>query len=591
MRVLLAIAVGVCLSVRPVCGQVDRLVPSAVTPATRPAVTRPSTGSNQTAPATCTGQSAAECKVPQETFKKAQEAFRRGQELKRQDPEEALARFDEALRLVPHNLAYASEREMIHQQLIYDHVQRGKELALQQRSVESANEFRRALELDPGNAFAAQSLRDLAQAPLERAPSFIEPSPEEEELVLRPKSGRQTLHLTGDARSAYTQAAAAFGIKVAFDDSTPGRVVRLDLDKVNFAQAMDAIALVTHTFWAPSSLDEVLVAADNAAKHKELDRWVLRTFYLPEASTPQELNDIVNLLRTLFELRLVTPDPANSTITVRGPGAVVKAATKLLQTLWASRPQVMIDVEVYEVTGDMLHTLGLDLPLQFNVFYIPESVITALESSNLQQLLSTTGASGSTLSALLAQAGLSQYASLLQNPIATFGGGNSMGGVGIPALTANFSGSNSRVITLDQVSMRASQGNAATFRFGTRYPVLNASYSSLVPALTSALTGSSSTANSLASFPSFTYEDLGFTLKAKPSIHGDRDVTLDLELELRALGAQVYNSIPTITNRSYKGTITVRNNEPAIVAGALSRSEQESLSGIPGLGRLPGLGS
>jgi Flp pilus assembly secretin CpaC len=198
------------------------------------------------------------------------------------------------------------------------------------------------------------------------------------------------------------------------------------------------------------------------------------------------------------------------------------------------------------------------------------------------------------LSALLAQAGLQQYASLLQNPIATFGNGSSMGGVGVPPVTVNFSSSNSRVVQLDSVTMRASQGNEATFRFGTRYPIVNAQFSTLAPTFAANLSGAagaSSGANPLATFPSFTYEDLGMTLKAKPSIHGNSEVTLDLSMELRALGSEAFNGVPIISNRSYKGVITVKNEESAVIAGTLSRSEQDSLSGIPGLGSLPILGS
>jgi hypothetical protein len=602
MRVLLAIIAGMGLLVCPIGAQTGSSAPTASRPQASATQPQASPGVHVPVPAAdlpkaesaCSGRSAKECGVSREVFRKAEDAFRKAQKLKESAPDEALAAFEEAARLVPRDLAYARAREMFRQQLVYNHIQRGNELALQGRSAESIAEFRQALELDPGNEFAVQRLRDLVHDPATMPAVFIEPSAEEQEIAVQPKPGQQLLHLTGDTRGAYSQAAAAFGIKASFDDSTPVRAVRLELDKVTFAQAMDALSLVTHTFWTPVGSKEILVAADTREKHKELDRWVARSFYLSEVTTPQELNDIVTLMRTVFELRMVVPAPADSAITVRGPAAVVQAATQLLQTLWPGRAQVMLDVEVCEVTAQMLRNLGVSLPLQLDLFYIPGSVITALQSSNFQQLLSTTGASGSSLSALLTQAGLSQYAALLQNPIATFGGGSSIGGVGIPPGSVNFSANNSRVISLDKVDMLASQGNAATFRFGSRYPVMNASYSAFVnlpPQVASAVgLSSTSTANSLATYPSFSYEDLGITVKAKPSIHGTSEVTLDLEMELRALGSEVYNGVPTIMNRSYKGVITVKNDFPAVIAGSLSRTEQDSLTGIPGLGSLPLLG-
>jgi len=49
------------------------------------------------------------------------------------------------------------------------------------------------------------------------------------------------------------------------------------------------------------------------------------------------------------------------------------------------------------------------------------------------------------------------------------------------------------------------------------------------------------------------------------------------------------NGVPIISNREYKGSITLMDGEPAVVAGSVSRTEQRSLTGIPGLGAVPGL--
>ena len=78
------------------------------------------------------------------------------------------------------------------------------------------------------------------------------------------------------------------------------------------------------------------------------------------------------------------------------------------------------------------------------------------------------------------------------------------------------------------------------------------------------------------------------TIKAKPSI-GPSEVRLDLELNLRALSGQAINGVPIIGNREYKGSISLMDGEPAVVAGEVTHSETLALSGIPGLGQIPGL--
>ncbi len=88
-------------------------------------------------------------------------------------------------------------------------------------------------------------------------------------------------------------------------------------------------------------------------------------------------------------------------------------------------------------------------------------------------------------------------------------------------------------------------------------------------------------------FPSVSYEDLGLNMKAKPTIHGDGSVSLQLELQVRSLTGQSSDGIPVISNREYKGSINLKDGEPAVVAGEVSQTDTRSMSGIPGLGMVP----
>ena len=113
----------------------------------------------------------------------------------------------------------------------------------------------------------------------------------------------------------------------------------------------------------------------------------LRTFYLPGVTSPQELNDIVNLLRNLFEIRLVTPQPGASTIVVRAPRKMLDAATRIIEGLGDSRPQVMLDVHVYEITNSLTRNMGLQIPNNFQLFNIPAGALAALAGQNIQDLI------------------------------------------------------------------------------------------------------------------------------------------------------------------------------------------------------------
>jgi type II secretory pathway component GspD/PulD (secretin) len=122
---------------------------------------------------------------------------------------------------------------------------------------------------------------------------------------------------------------------------------------------------------------------------------------------------------------------------------------------------------------------------------------------------------------------------------------------------------------------------------GSRFPILNASFAPVFN--TAAISRVLQNDSFQAAFPSFNYEDLGLTIKAKPAITSDNTVGLALNVNLRALSSQSINGVPVIGNREYQGSINLLNGEPAVVAGQITRSETRDLSGIPGLSQIPGL--
>src|SRR5207237_5056326 len=159
-------------------------------------------------------------------------------------------------------------------------------------------------------------------------------------------------------------------------------------------------------------------------------------------------------------------------------------------------------------------------------------------------------------SALLAQL-QGQQSSIFSQPLATFGNGLTLMGLSLGAAGAQLSLNESTVKTLEHASMRVAQGNDATFRVGTRYPILNASFAPIFnsPQISAVIQNNTFQA----AFPSFNYEDIGLSMKAKPVVNGNSDVNLQLELQFRSLQGQSFNGVPVIANREYKGSITLTN--------------------------------
>jgi type II secretory pathway component HofQ len=540
------------------------------------------------------GTSVVATETPKE-LAQAKRAFQQGMKLKKAGKlDQAYDKFERAAELNPHNLDYITAREFARQQLVMEALQRGNKAMAENKEIVAMAEFRRATEYDPTNDFAIQRLSDSLPDDMQPTTQPMRVVEQSTPIQLMPSEAHHDFHFRGDARALLTQVAQAYGMVAEFDDSVQQRRVRFDIEDVNFTTAMDAATRVTKTFWVPLSSRQMLFAADTVENRRNLERMSLRTFYLPDVSSDQQLNELMNSLRVLLNLRYIGAQKSQQTITIRAEQPVVEAAARLLESLSTGGPEVLLDMRVYEVSSSLARQLGTSWPPQLTMFHIDQSLLAGL-GQNTQNLINQLIASGginqanaAAIQALLAQLA-NQSSSILSQPFATFGGGLTLFGLttGGTGITVNLNVNESNLRNLEHVTLRAGQNSPATMKIGERYPLVNATFSPIynTPQIAQAI----GNASFRAPFPSFYFEDLGVILKATPSIHNEGDVTLKLELAIRSLGTQTVNGMPIINNREYNGTITVKNGESSVVTGLLTRDDSLSMSGWPFLSRVPGL--
>ena len=89
-------------------------------------------------------------------------------------------------------------------------------------------------------------------------------------------------------------------------------------------------------------------------------------------------------------------------------------------------------------------------------------------------------------------------------------------------------------------------------------------------------------------YPGSEYVDIGLKVKATPALHENKEVTLQMEYEIKAISGSNFNGIPVISNRSLTQTVRLKEDETTIVTGLLDREETRTLTGLPGLTRTPG---
>lgn len=553
----------------------------------------PQAVSNQEAPAT-TGTVILPT-VSKRDAADAKRQFEAGVKLKKKGKlDEAFDKFSRAAELNPRNINYVTAREFTREELAYQALKQGNKAMLDKNEIVAMAAFQRALQYDPTNDYALQRLRDAIPQEAESTPpvSIVERSTP---IELRPIAQHHDFQFRGDARALLTEVTHAYGITAEFDDSVKQRRVLFDIQDVNFATAMEAADAVTKSFYIALSPTEVLFLADTVENRRTFERLGLQTFYLPDLDS-QQLTEMTNSLRVLLNLRFIGVDKAQSTITIRAELPVLAAADRLIKSLNTGRPEVLLDIRVYAVNSTFARSLGTALPTQFNLFHIDQALLASLLGQNGQNLINQLIASGGinqgnsqAIAALLAQLQNSSASSITQ-PLAVFGGGLTLFAVVAqnPAFQGQFSLNKSDISSLEHVTLRASHNDPAVMKIGERYPIVNATFAPIYnsPAIAQVIGNQSY----IAPFPSFNFEDLGVNLKVTPWIHGDEDVTLKLELQLRSLGAQTVNGIPIINNNEYTGMITVKNGESSVVTGLIDHNDSLAINGGL-LSQVPSLGS
>jgi len=90
-------------------------------------------------------------------------------------------------------------------------------------------------------------------------------------------------------------------------------------------------------------------------KRREMAR-VIKVFYLPAMSSPTDLQDVVNALRTILEIQRIQQIPSSNSIIVRGTAEQVELAEKIIDDLTQDRKKAggeyRLEFKINELNDD-----------------------------------------------------------------------------------------------------------------------------------------------------------------------------------------------------------------------------------------------
>ncbi|WP_446744234.1 hypothetical protein [Silvibacterium acidisoli] len=526
------------------------------------------------------------------------------------NPGDAESYFEKASALVPDNDRYRALVGIARQHRASELVQSAEKERILGQSEKARADLLLAYQLDPKNTIVTQHLDELAHDnDIDTEKLYPGPEMAASAIQLAPAKRTQSFHLHTGSQDLIRRVLTSYGLSVSIDSSVHNQSVRFDADDVDYSQAAKMLKLVTNTFIVPLDPSRVLVAEDTKDNREHFQRLVYETVYLP-GLTPAEMTDVSNLAKNLFDATQAVVSVSGSSLLVRAPEDRMRALNLTLKDLLSGHSQVQLDVKLYSLAKTRTLNIGIQPPSQTTVFNVPTELNSVLSSNQslVQEIISSGLASAgddTAIAAILIASG-ALTGTVFNTPFALFGGGDTLSGLGIGSITGNLALNSSDTRALDDIKVNVENQDEATIRSGTRYPIETSSYSSLsgssvsIPGLSTAGISSSLASLGISSaalastnetIPQVQYQDLGLTLKVKPYIERNQDVTLNIDLKITALQGTEINDIPVLTNQQYTAITTLKNGASAMVVSAMSKSQSAAVNGLPGLSELPGFQS
>jgi general secretion pathway protein D len=516
----------------------------------------------------------------------------------------ALDFYERALREDPENQRYIMASRRLRFVAGQFHVDLGQKLVDQGKLEEAAVEFEKALQIDPASSIAGQQLRRILELLERRKKSGAKPQAEAKAEELSPQAAARresealletaqslprlkplstqplNLKINNNSKVIFETIGKLAGINVLFDPDYQDRRFTLELTNANLYEALDYVSTLARAYWKPLSANAIFVTNDNTTKRRDFEEYIVKTFYLSNAYTAQELQEIATMVRSVTDIRRVFTINSLNAMVIRGTADQLALAEKVINDVDKSRAEVIIDVLVLEASQSRTRELGItpvsgstpgiNIPIAFTPGGQTGSNGNGDESTSGTGSLGTLGTTSS-----------SSGASIPLNRVTSVGSGDfslTLPGASIKALMSR---SDTRVLQSPRV--RGFDGYKASLRIGDRIPIATGSFQPGIGGV-----GINPLVNT-----QFNYQDVGVVLDLTPKIHAGKEVSMHVEIEISNVRDRIDIggiSQPVIGQRKIIHDIRLMEGEGSIIGGLNQTQTTRSISGVPLLEQIPILG-
>ncbi|MFC5473635.1 cohesin domain-containing protein [Paraherbaspirillum soli] len=332
------------------------------------------------------------------------------------------------------------------------------------------------------------------------------------------------------------------GLNVIFD-----RDVRPDLKTTIFVRdgtvedTVDLILMQSQLEKRVLNANTMFIYPAIPAKQKEYQELKVRTFPISNGDAKY----LQGMLKSVLKIKEVQVDEHSNTLVLRDTPEALAVAANVIAAHDLADAEVMLEVEVLEVSRDRLSDLGIAWPDNFS-------------------LSTPTGSGGGALT--LGELRHLNRNQLLTTPLQA-------------SLNLKLQDTDANILASPRIRVRDHE--KAKILIGDKVPIITNTVTP-VSTGTPVITGS------------VQYIDVGIKLEAEPHVYTEGDVGIKLNLEVSNIVKEISGPGGSLAyqigTRMASTSLRLHDGETQILGGLISDSDRNTAAKIPGLGQLPILG-
>lgn len=342
-------------------------------------------------------------------------------------------------------------------------------------------------------------------------------------------------------RIAFEAISKSTGMNILFDrEVKQDAKVTIFVRDITVIDAIDLILLQNQLDKRIVNANTMLIYPATASKQAEYEDLVIRSFRVTNA----DIKYLSNMMKSMLKLKEVAADEKSGVLVIRDTPERLRLAERLIAVHDVPDPEIMLEVQVLEVTKSRNSNIGIKPPTSFGVT-TPGTTAAPLTLGQLNNLTSS---------------------DLLVTPLTA---------------TLNFKLEDGDAKLLASPRIRARNKEKAKIMIGDRVPTVTNSVTPVATG-TPVVTGN------------VTYQDVGLKLEFESQVYGNSEVGIKINLEVSniareftdANGGRSYQ----IGTRNANTNLRLKDGETQVLGGLISDQERNTASLIPGLGHLPLIG-